>query len=103
MCVVSVERRLLCCPRFHCTHLPLPLLPPSPVVLRHLHSSVTMGNIPGMPEIPTPEIKEIAEQTMKTFTPIYVKSYGIGLINKLKRQVLLVCVERPCCVVWSGI
>mmetsp|Transcript_70890 Transcript_70890/g.125252 ORF Transcript_70890/g.125252 Transcript_70890/m.125252 type:complete len:574 (-) Transcript_70890:334-2055(-) len=45
-----------------------------------------MGNIPGMPEIPTPEIKEIAEQTMKTFTPIYVKSYGIGLINKLKRQ-----------------
>ena len=50
-----------------------------------------MGNIPGMPEIPTPEIKEIAEQTMKTFTPIYVKSYGIGLINKLKRQVLRVC------------
>ena len=60
-------------------------------MLRRLHSSVTMGNIPGMPEIPTPEIKEIAEQTMKTFTPIYVKSYGIGLINKLKRQVLRVC------------
>lgn len=61
-----------------------------------------MGNIPGMPEIPTPEIKEIAEQTMKTFTPIYVKSYGIGLINKLKRQVLLVCVETVLCSVeWS--
>jgi len=42
-----------------------------------------MGQVPG---VPVKEIQECAEEVMKTFTPLYAKSYALGLIEKLKME-----------------
>lgn len=39
-----------------------------------------------MPEMPLDDINRVTKETMETFTPIYVKSYAIGLIEKLKEE-----------------
>ena len=49
-------------------------------------SSVNMGNIPGMPQMPIEDINACAKEVLTTFTPIYAKSYAIGLIDKLKAE-----------------
>ena len=45
-----------------------------------------MGNVPGMPEMPMADIQRIMGEVCGTFTPIYIKSYALGLIEKLKRE-----------------
>lgn len=54
-----------------------------------------MGSIPGLPEMPVEDIKTIAKTTMTTFAPIYAKSFAIGLVNQLKKEV------SECDCVWS--
>jgi len=46
-----------------------------------------MGNsIPGVPAVPTDEIKEQAKTVMETFGPLYAKSFAIGLIQQLRKE-----------------
>jgi hypothetical protein len=46
-----------------------------------------MGNaIPGMPDMRLSEIKELVEKMMTTFTPLYVKEYGVALITQEKEK-----------------
>lgn len=45
-----------------------------------------MGNIPGMPQMPIDDINACAKEVLSTFTPVYTKSYALGLIDKLKAE-----------------
>jgi hypothetical protein len=43
-----------------------------------------MGNVGGMPEFPAEDVKRIANEVMSVFVPVYVKQFGVALIQKLE-------------------
>ena len=44
-----------------------------------------MGNkVPGLPELPTGEITDLVESMFTTFSPLYVKEYGVALVRQQK-------------------
>eukprot|EP01138_Halocafeteria_seosinensis_P000940 gb/GECG01000963.1/.p1 GENE.gb/GECG01000963.1/~~gb/GECG01000963.1/.p1 ORF type:complete len:560 (+),score=78.40 gb/GECG01000963.1/:1-1680(+) len=44
------------------------------------------GGPPQIPSIPGRSIKELAEETMKTFSPNYVKAFGVELVKEMQRE-----------------
>lgn len=45
-----------------------------------------MGNLAGMPEMPTEDIKATCKEVMTTFVPLYTKSFALGLIQQLRAE-----------------
>lgn len=45
-----------------------------------------MGNVAGLPSIDFDKVKECGEEVMNTFTPIYGKKVGLGVVDQIKEE-----------------